>query len=277
MRARIGFEIPDQVLARWQPGIQAKGDSDDDNTISMYDPIGENFFGEGVTAKRISAALRRIGNRDVIVNLNSPGGDVFEGIAIYNLLREHQGEVTVRVLGMAASAASVIAMAGDTVEISRAGFLMVHNVWMVAIGNRNDLRDAADVLEPIDRALAEVYAAKTGMDAKSVAKLMDKETWIGGTDAVEQGFADDLLPADQVEEHDKDSTPANAIRRIDLVLAKQGMPRSERKALLNQLTGTPGAAGQQAGTPGAATEPTPGAGMQELLDYFESIAAQFST
>lgn len=242
LRARAGFEIPDSILARWQPGIQAKDDKESDNTISMYDPIGESFFGDGVTAKRVSAALRSIGKRDVIVNLNSPGGDVFEGIAIYNLLREHPGAVTVRVLGLAASAASVIAMAGDSVEISRAGFLMMHNVWMAAIGNRNDMRDAADLLEPIDRALAELYAAKSGMDTAQVAALMDKETWIGGNEAIEQGFADSLLPADQVEEKDEDSAPANAIRRIHQALAKQGATRKERWALINQIRGTPEAA-----------------------------------
>ncbi|MFT2622165.1 head maturation protease, ClpP-related, partial [Escherichia coli] len=74
---------------------------------------------------------------------NSPGGDMFEGLAIYNLLREHEGEVNVKVLGLAASAGSVIAMAGDTVQIARAGFLMIHNAWVVAMGNRNDLRELA--------------------------------------------------------------------------------------------------------------------------------------
>ncbi|MBN0106041.1 Clp protease ClpP, partial [Pseudomonas aeruginosa] len=93
-----------------------------------YEPIGYDWWtGEGVTAKRIAGALRAIGGDvDVTVNINSPGGDVFEGLAIYNLLREHKGKVTVRVLGLAASAASFIAMAADEVKIARAGFLMIH-------------------------------------------------------------------------------------------------------------------------------------------------------
>lgn len=266
VNARFGFEIPDNIMARWQPGIHAKDDAESDNTISMYDPIGETWLGDGVTAKRISAALRSIGDGDVIVNLNSPGGDVFEGIAIYNLLREHKGSVTVRVMGLAASAASVIAMAGDNIEVSRAGFFMIHNVWMVAVGNRNDLRDAADTLDPIDRALADVYAARTGMDAKTIAKMMDKETWIGGSDAVDQGFADGLLPADKVEESTESEGKSNALRRIDVALAKQGMTRADRRALLSALSGTPRAAGQT----------TPSAGAASLIDFCESITTKLS-
>ncbi|KLB48562.1 peptidase, partial [Xanthomonas euvesicatoria] len=104
----------------------------------------------GVTARRVAGALRAMGKGPVTVNVNSPGGDMFEGLAIYNLLREHDGEITVKVLGLAASAASIIAMAGDTVQIARAGFLMIHNAWVMAVGNRNDLIEVADTLKPFD-------------------------------------------------------------------------------------------------------------------------------
>lgn len=236
----LSYELPERVLARWNGALQAK---DDDNTISIYDPIGADFWGEGVTAKRIAAALRTIGRRDVVVNLNSPGGNVFEGVAIYNLLREHEGGVTVRVLGSALSIASIIAMAGDTIQIARAGFMMVHNAWGVAIGNRNDLRETADIMEQVDGSLADVYAARTGLARAAVAKLMDKESWFSGEDAIAQGLADEYLPADQVEQKDKDTaTAAAAMRRVDAIMAKQGLPRSERRGLLRQLAGTPGAA-----------------------------------
>jgi hypothetical protein len=97
-----------------------------------------------------------------------------------------------KVLGLAASAASIIAMAGDEIQISRAGFLMVHDTWVVAMGNRNDLRDIADQLEPFDFAMADIYAARTGIDAKTVMKKMDAETWINGSAAVDEGWADAL-------------------------------------------------------------------------------------
>src|SRR5690625_4941230 len=156
----VRSEVAARAIERWSEGIRAARDSD--NTISILDEVGEDFWGEGVTAKRIAPALRDLGGRDVVVNINSPGGDVFEGLAIYNLLREHEGHVTVKILGLAASAASVIAMAGDEIQIARAGFMMIHNTWVVAAGDRNALRDIADMLEPFDGALADIYAARSG-------------------------------------------------------------------------------------------------------------------
>jgi ATP-dependent Clp protease protease subunit len=156
--------------------------------------------GQGVTAARISAALRAIGKRDVVVNINSPGGDYFEGLAIYNALRDHPAQVTVKVLGIAASAASVIAMAGDEIQIARAGFLMIHNTWIIAMGDRHALREAADWLEPFDQVAVDIYAARTGLEPKAIAKMLDRETWIGGDRGRRAGhFADAFLPADAVD------------------------------------------------------------------------------
>lgn len=253
-RSGINCEISPRALERWNPGIRAAADGGE-NSISILDVIGEDYWGEGVSSNRIAAALRSIGaDQPVTVNINSPGGDMFEGIAIYNMLRAHKGQVTVRVLGMAASAASIIAMAGDVIEIGRPSFFMIHNAWIVAVGNRNDLRDAADWLDPFDVAMADVYVARTGQDLQAVQTMMDKETWIGGSDAVAKGFADGLLEEDDIEESNDRADARAAVRRLDTVLAKGGMPRSERRKLLNELkTGTPGAAGS--GTPRAA-DPT---------------------
>jgi ATP-dependent Clp protease protease subunit len=259
----LQWELQPKALERWTPDLVAADQAD--NTISILDPIGQDpWTGEGVTAKRISAALRSIGaNKDVTVNLNSPGGDFFEGLAIYSLLREHKGDVTVKVLGIAASAASVVAMAGDEVMIARAGFLMIHNVWAVAIGNRNDLRAMADTLEPFDNAMADIYATRSGLDVKKVAKMMDTETFIGGSEAVDQGFADALLPADEVKKDANAKADRVAAYLLDMALAKAGMPRSERRSLLQDYkSGTPSAAG--AGTPSAAEGDTPRA-VSELI------------
>lgn len=229
----VTSQILQRALDRWNPGIQAAAD-DSDSTISIYDVIGQDYWtGEGTTAKRIAAALRAIGKKDVTVNINSPGGDAFEGLAIYNLLREHPGEVTIKVLGLAASAASIVAMGGDKIQISRAGFMMIHNAWVVAVGNRNDLRDFADQLEPFDAAMADIYAVRTGLEQKKVAKMMDAETWIGGQSAIDDGFADELLPSDQVET--KARVQAAAIRRIELALRQCGMPRSEAMRVLSEF------------------------------------------
>lgn len=249
----LQWDVSPQALERWTPGIMAASEPID-NTISMLDVIGQDpWTGEGVTAKRISAALRSIGPKsDVIVNMNSPGGDMFEGLAIYSLLREHKGKVTVKVLGMAVSAASVIAMAGDEVQIARAGFFMIHDCWIVALGNRNDLREAADWLEPFDRAMASVYAARTGEDEKAMLKLMDAETWINGSAAIEQGFADKLLSSDEVKTDTKARGDTVAAYLLDMALAKAGVPRSERRAMMQEFkAGTRDAAGND-GTPSAA-------------------------
>ena len=233
------FEPDADALDRWNAGLSPK--AKDDNTITILDVIGEDFWtGGGVTSKRIAAALRAIGEKDVVVEINSPGGDFFEGVAIYNALRAHPHKVTVRVLGLAASAASVIAMAGDEIEIGKAGFLMVHNAWVIAMGNRHDLAEAAATMEPFDDAMATVYSDRAGVTKAKAAEWMDNETWFNGEQAVDAGLADGFLPADAVAE---DTTKAesmkgvNATRQIDARLAKSGMSRTQRRALLADAKG----------------------------------------
>jgi ATP-dependent protease ClpP protease subunit len=252
--AREKRDLPSSAMERWNGGIKAA--KSDANSISVFDVIGADWYGEGVTASRIAAALRSIGGADVTVNINSPGGDMFEGLAIYNLLREYQGKVTVKVLGLAASAASVIAMAGDEVQIGRGAFLMIHNCWVYAMGNRHDLAQIATDMEPFDKAMNDIYGARTGLDAVTIDTMMNAETYIGGSDAVEKGFADRLLSADEIS--DDDDSPATALRKLDALLAKTDTPRSERRKLLKALTGSkPGAAATPEGMPGATDEINP--------------------
>ena len=233
--AGISSQLQPRALDRWHANVRAASDDDAERTISVYDVIGYDYWsGDGVTAKRIAGALRGMGAGSVTVNVNSPGGDMFEGLAIYNLLREHDGEVTVKVLGLAASAASIITMAGDKVQIARAGFLMIHNAWVMAIGNRNDLMEVAATLQPFDDAMASIYAARTGQDIKAMAKLMDAETWIGGQAAIDDGFADDFLPSDQVKKGEGKAS-ASAVRRIEAALRSSGMPKSEAIRLISEL------------------------------------------
>jgi len=252
--ARENRDLPSSAMERWNGGIKAA--KSDDNSISVFDVIGADWYGDGVTASRIAAALRSIGGADVTVNINSPGGDMFEGLAIYNLLREYEGKVTVKVLGLAASAASIIAMAGDEVQIGRGAFLMIHNCWVYAMGNRHDLQQIAADMVPFDKAMNDIYGARTGLDAATIDAMMDAETYIGGSDAVEKGFADRLLAADEIA--DGDDSPAAALRKLDATLAKTDMPRSERRKLLKALTGgKPGAAATPEGMPGATDEINP--------------------
>lgn len=252
--ARENRDLPSSAMDRWNGSIKAA--KSDDNSISVFDVIGADWYGDGVTASRIAAALRSIGGADVTVNINSPGGDMFEGLAIYNLLREYEGKVTVKVLGLAASAASIIAMAGDEVQIGRGAFLMIHNCWVYAMGNRHDLQQIAADMVPFDKAMNDIYGARTGLDVVTIDAMMDAETYIGGSDAVEKGFADRLLAADEIA--DGEDSPAAALRKLDAMLAKTDAPRSERRKLLKALTGgKPGAAATPEGMPGATDEINP--------------------
>ncbi|SDF69601.1 ATP-dependent protease ClpP, protease subunit [Onishia taeanensis] len=262
-RANVQFDLSPRAMQAWNPGIRSAMD-DEESTITIYDPIGEDMWGDGVTAKRIAGALRRIGSgNDVTVNINSPGGNYFEGLAIYNLLREHQGRVVVNVMGIAASAASVIAMGSDELRIGRAAFLMVHNAWVGVMGNRLELREVADWLEPFDAAAADLYHVRTGIPQESIVAQLDAETWIGGGEAVTAGWADGLLTADEVEEGGAQASHRLAAKELDLAMAKAGIPRSRRRELMQEFkSGTPSAAG--GGTPRATATDTPSAVEHDL-------------
>lgn len=251
--AKAGFDLRPDAVDRWDPEICAKADKEGDASISIYDTIGDNWEGTGVTANRISAALRSIGPKDVDVYINSPGGDFFEGVAIYNLLREHQGKVTVRVVGVAASAASVIAMAGDEILMGEGSFLMIHNAWAVAVGNRHDMRDTAAILEPFDQAMAALYAQQTGMSVQSAVALMDKESWIGAQQAVDDGFATGLLPSAEIAHNARASAARKPLALIEASMAKAGFSRNTRRDAFKALF---------SGTPSAVKNATPSAGPE---------------
>lgn len=269
LKNHLRFEPTSSAMAKWDQGVQAAArDEKKDNSISILDVIGVDFWtGEGVTAKRIAAALRSIGDGDVVVNINSPGGDMFEGIAIYNLLKEHPGKVTVKILGIAASAASIIAMAGNEIQIAKTAFLMLHNSWVVAAGNRHDLRAVADYLEPFDEAMRDVYVARTGADEKTIAAFLDAESWINGSNAVDGGFADAFLPSDAVKSDEKaqagtlDSVMAK--RELEKIAAKLDLaPRSKIRELVKAIEG---------GTPGAATTGTQDAAGSSTQDAAATV------
>ena len=251
-----------KALELWNPGLMARAADRPDDAgpfqIDILGVVGEDPWSDtGTTARQVSALLRAAGSRDIVVNINSPGGNVFEGLTIYNILREHPQAVTVRILGMAASAASVIAMAGDDIQIAKAGFLMIHNVWGVTVGDRNEYASTVEYMAMVDEVLADLYSARSGIPSAEIAALMDRETYMSGKSAVDRGFADGHLRSDDVSvtlAAATDSTEIRAQRRLDATLAKGGMPRSERRALVKSLTnsGTPSAA--EDGKPSAAAE-----------------------
>ncbi len=232
------FELNPQALASWNPSIKAAV-AEQSNSITMYGVIGDSYssyYGEGVTLSRVDAALRSIGDNEVDVYINSPGGDMFEGIAIYNRLREHPKKVTVKVIGLAASAASIIAMAGEERLIAKSAFLMIHNCWSYFVGNRHELRSIADQLEEFDTSMRDVYIDTSGSPEKDIEEMMDREAYLSGRSSVDKSFMTGYLSADEITtEATPEDTQTNALKALDVALSKSGMPRSERRKLLADL------------------------------------------
>lgn len=166
--------------------IEAKATEAGTVEIDIYGEIG--YY--GVSASQFRQTMKNVSAERLIVNINSPGGDVFDGVAIYNDLLAFPGEVVVRVRALAASAASIIAMAGDKIEIASNAFIMIHNAWTVSVGDQRAMTAAATTLAKIDEQLAATYAARADVDAAEAADMMNAETWLNADDAIEMGFAD---------------------------------------------------------------------------------------
>jgi len=161
--------------------------------IDIYGDIGADWFGEGITAAAVKKSIDAAKVVDRIqVNINSPGGDAFEGIAIKNLLSKQNVPVAVDVDGVAASAASIIAMAGDTITMRAGSMLMIHDAWSICAGNGSDMRKMADTLDNISGAIADCYTQKTGLPLDQIRAMMAEETWLDSETAKQQGFATDI-------------------------------------------------------------------------------------
>jgi len=161
--------------------------------ILIYDEI-DPFWGTG--AKDFAEGLKALGAVTTIhVRINSPGGDVFDGVAIYNQLAQHSAKVIIHVDGLAASIASVIAMAGDEIHLAENALMMIHDPWSFTGGTAADLRAMADLLDTVATTIVTTYAARTGRDAEDIRAMMAAETWMDATEALDQGFADLITEA----------------------------------------------------------------------------------
>ncbi|WP_162463103.1 head maturation protease, ClpP-related [Paenibacillus psychroresistens] len=163
--------------------------------LTIYSPIDdeESWWYDSVTPKSLMRELDAAGDvTEIVVRINSGGGSAFAGLTIYELLKNHKASITTRIDGLAASAASIIAMAGDKIVMGTGAMMMVHNPWTMAMGESKDLRHTADVLDQVAKSLISVYQDRTGLDPKDIKKLLDKETWLTADEAVSQGFADEV-------------------------------------------------------------------------------------
>lgn len=173
-----------------------KNSTENETDLYLYTEIaswGEGYYAH--SAKSFKEELDGLGDIGILnVYVNSPGGDVFEGIAIYNMLKRHKAHINVYIDGLAASIASVIAMAGDTVYMPSNAMMMIHNAWMFAVGDYNDLREAADNLEKINTSIKQSYMDRTkgNITEEDLTKLMDDETWLSAQECFDYGLCDEV-------------------------------------------------------------------------------------
>lgn len=175
--------------------------------LYIYGSIGGDWMGEGITARQFADDLKKIGAVATLnVRINSEGGSVFDGRTMHTLLTDHKARKVVHVDGLAASAASFLAMAGDEIQIARGAFMMVHNSAIVTFGGADDLRRTADLLDSVNATIRDTYVARSGATAEKVKAWMDAETWFTGPEAVAAGLADKVVA---------DMKVAAAVRRPD--------------------------------------------------------------
>lgn len=182
----------------------------DRGALYFYDVIGGGGWGGGIDPKDVIASLQGLTGKPLDIYVNSPGGDVFDGIAIYNVLRRFEGTKTMHVDGLAASAASLVIMAGDEIRCAHNAQIMIHDPWAFAMGNATDLRATADLLEQTGETLVDTYAKRTKAKAADVRQWMADETWMDAATALERGFCDVVDEPAQSEPDQKEPPEARA-------------------------------------------------------------------
>lgn len=192
--------------------------------ISIYGDITDCPFMDGeYSAQLMSQKLEELKDcEEITVNINSMGGSVAEGVAIYNQLVQHPAKITTVANGFACSIASLIFMAGDTRIMTNASLLMVHNAWIMTVGNANELRKQADDLEKITQASVNVYMEKTGLDEATVKELLDNETWLDANEALELGFATEIS-------NEKNEAVAQSVKMSLISMIKEKCKDDDKK------------------------------------------------
>lgn len=197
-------------------------DADGGRILRLEGPIdSDNFWGDEITPQMFRDDLED-GDGDVTVWINSPGGNVFAAAEIYTMLREYAGKVTVKIASIAASAASVVAMAGDRVQMSPTALLMIHDPSTIAMGNTRDMEKVIDTLNEVKESIINAYAAKTGLRHSKISDLMESETWMNAKKALDLGFCDEILYTDD-EDPEEEAEPVDNIglyssRQMDLAI-----------------------------------------------------------
>ena len=212
--------------------IRNEDESVSERTLFLNGQISdETWYGDEVTPQLFKDELNA-GTGNITVWINSPGGDVFAAAQIYNMLRDYKGSVTVKIDGLAASAASVIAMAGDTVYVSPLAMMMIHNPATLAMGEAKDMQKAIAMLSEVKESIINAYETKTGLSRAKLSHMMDDETWFNARKAVELGFADKILFAS--DEAEKKENPGEPEKEPEQSKRKDERKTGEKKLLFEQ-------------------------------------------
>ncbi|HRV29012.1 MULTISPECIES: head maturation protease, ClpP-related [Bacillota] len=207
-------------------------DSDEGRTLYLNGVISEEtWWGDEVTPKMFKDELLA-GTGDITVWINSPGGDVFAAAQIYNMLMDYTGKVTVKIDGLAASAASVIAMAGGDVYMSPVSMIMIHNPSTIAIGDSEEMLRAKALLDEVKESIINAYELKTGLSRTKLSHLMDAESWMNANKAIELGFADKIMFMENETPDLTDSLIFSRMAVTNSLISK--LPKKQK-----QKTGTP--------------------------------------
>ncbi len=191
----MGQSIPNhQTMSQRNKTIWNIVKNDDKNVeLMLYGDIAESFWGDTISAKEVTEYLADLDVENINVYINSNGGVVDTAIAINNALRRHKAKVTVNIDGIAASAATLITCAGDTVRMPKNALFMIHNPSTIAMGDSEEMRKKADVLEKYKNSITETYLQKVNIDKEKLSELMDNESWLSAEEALEYGFIDEII------------------------------------------------------------------------------------
>lgn len=216
-----------------------RDENEDTRTLYLNGEISdETWYGDEVTPELFRSELQA-GSGDITVWINSPGGDVFAAAQIYNMLMDYKGSVTVKVDALAASAASVIAMAGTTVQMSPVAMMMIHNPMTIAIGDSEEMKKAGMMLDEVKESIMNAYEIKTGLNRSELSNLMNAESWFNARKAVELGFADEILTDIGTERKDKNGVAAGMMfsrAAVTNSLLNKLVPKpDEKKTPVDQL------------------------------------------
>jgi ATP-dependent Clp endopeptidase proteolytic subunit ClpP len=245
------------ISAHWKKPLdradwfEIKAQSDEATEILIYDVIGWPFS----DAMELVRTLSAMGGKDMLVRINSPGGDVYDGMAIFNALQTYPGKVTTRIEGLAASMAGIIALAGKNVQAYKNAMLMIHEPWSIVAGSQFELREAADVLGKISSNMADVYAGASNVGKREIKEMMKNETWFNAEEAKNKGFIDTIIDGKSSAKAQFDlsmfanvpdclsgqSNEEPAIRKYERALRDAGASKSEARSILARGWKTKGA------------------------------------